>query len=61
MLPIVKIESEDEAIEFINKRSKPLVVYVFSDSQAVIKKFQNNTTSGALVANDTLVHAVGKL
>ncbi|KAK3560294.1 hypothetical protein QTP86_006110 [Hemibagrus guttatus] len=45
-----------EAIQFINKREKPLAIYVFSSNKKVIKKMMLETSSGALLANDCLVH-----
>lgn len=35
VLPIVTVSSVDEAIQFINDREKPLVVYVFSNKKKV--------------------------
>ncbi|KAI2561389.1 aldehyde dehydrogenase 3 family member B1, partial [Homo sapiens] len=32
ILPIVNVQSLDEAIEFINRREKPLALYAFSNS-----------------------------
>lgn len=35
VLPIVTVSSVDEAIQFINDREKPLVLYVFSNKKKV--------------------------
>lgn len=35
LLPIVSVSGVDEAIQFINDREKPLVVYVFSNKNKV--------------------------
>lgn len=35
ILPIVTVKSVDEAIEFINRREKPLALYVFSNNKQV--------------------------
>jgi len=56
ILPIVRIESVDEAIAFINQRPKPLSAYLFTTDSAVYKQFINRTSSGAAVANDTALH-----
>uniref|UniRef100_A0AAY4DBP5 Aldehyde dehydrogenase n=1 Tax=Denticeps clupeoides TaxID=299321 RepID=A0AAY4DBP5_9TELE len=56
LLPIIPISGTDEAIEFINKREKPLALYVFSSSDKMIKRMIADTSSGALLANDCLVH-----
>ncbi|XP_057188948.1 aldehyde dehydrogenase family 3 member A2-like [Triplophysa rosa] len=56
ILPIVTINGIKEAIQFINEREKPLALYVFSSSNKVIKQMISDTSSGALLANDCLVH-----
>lgn len=35
VLPILTMKSVDEAIEFINRREKPLALYVFSNDKKV--------------------------
>lgn len=35
VLPIITVSGVDEAIQFINEREKPLVVYVFSNKNKV--------------------------
>lgn len=60
LFPIVPVANLDEAINFINKREKPLSLYVFSNRKNVVKRFENETSSGALVINDTLLHYVGE-
>lgn len=35
VLPILTVRSVDEAIEFINRREKPLALYVFSNNKKV--------------------------
>ncbi|XP_062872809.1 aldehyde dehydrogenase family 3 member A2-like [Trichomycterus rosablanca] len=56
VLPIVPVNGLNEAIQFINEREKPLALYVFSSSKKVINKMISETSSGALLANDCLVH-----
>uniref|UniRef100_A0A4W4HLG1 Aldehyde dehydrogenase n=1 Tax=Electrophorus electricus TaxID=8005 RepID=A0A4W4HLG1_ELEEL len=56
VLPIVPIKGVNEAIQFINEREKPLALYVFSSSNKVIKQMISETSSGALLANDCLIH-----
>lgn len=36
ILPILTVESLDQAIEFINNRDRPLAVYVYSNNSKVI-------------------------
>ncbi|KAM9318397.1 aldehyde dehydrogenase family 3 member A2-like isoform 1-T2 [Pholidichthys leucotaenia] len=56
LLPIITVNGVDEAIQFINDREKPLVVYIFSHDNRIIKRVIAETSSGALLANDCLVH-----
>ncbi|KAM3601608.1 uncharacterized protein V6R79_015607 [Siganus canaliculatus] len=56
LLPVLSVSSLDEAIKFINKREKPLALYVFSQDDKVIKRMTEETSSGGMVANDCLVH-----
>ncbi|XP_051522167.1 aldehyde dehydrogenase family 3 member A2a [Myxocyprinus asiaticus] len=56
ILPIITVNGLKEAIQLINEREKPLALYVFSSSNKVIKQMISETSSGALIANDCLVH-----
>ncbi|KAI1280819.1 Aldehyde dehydrogenase family 3 member B1 [Halotydeus destructor] len=56
ILPIMTVSSAQEAVDFVNSREKPLALYVFSNNSAVFKKFRDETSSGACVRNDTVLH-----
>uniref|UniRef100_A0A8C5VNA8 Aldehyde dehydrogenase, dimeric NADP-preferring n=1 Tax=Microcebus murinus TaxID=30608 RepID=A0A8C5VNA8_MICMU len=56
VLPIVCVRGLEEAVQFINQREKPLALYVFSDSDQVIKKMIAETSSGGVTANDVIAH-----
>ncbi|XP_030026279.2 aldehyde dehydrogenase, dimeric NADP-preferring isoform X1 [Manduca sexta] len=56
ILPIVPVENAYEAIKFINEREKPLVLYVFTSNDDVHESFVNNTSSGGMCTNDTMMH-----
>ncbi|XP_046894994.1 aldehyde dehydrogenase family 3 member B1 isoform X2 [Hypomesus transpacificus] len=56
ILPIITIESLQEGIDFINRREKPLALYVFSDESSVVKNVLENTSSGGFCSNDGIVH-----
>eukprot|EP01128_Nolandella_sp_AFSM9_P000492 TRINITY_DN10650_c0_g1_i1.p1 TRINITY_DN10650_c0_g1~~TRINITY_DN10650_c0_g1_i1.p1 ORF type:complete len:511 (+),score=87.48 TRINITY_DN10650_c0_g1_i1:22-1554(+) len=58
IMPVLSVESEREAIEFINKRDKPLVLYVFTKDLKTKQRFQVETSSGAYVINDCFVHSL---
>ncbi|KAF7275515.1 hypothetical protein GWI33_011642, partial [Rhynchophorus ferrugineus] len=56
ILPIVNVESPQEAIKFINEREKPLALYIFTKKQSVKDLFLMNTSSGGVTINDTIMH-----
>ncbi|KFW86503.1 Fatty aldehyde dehydrogenase, partial [Manacus vitellinus] len=58
VLPIVTVKSVEEAIEFINRREKPLALYVFSNNKKLIRRVISETSSGGMTANDVLMHMV---
>jgi len=57
VLPIMPIKDQDEAIEFINSKEKPLALYVFSKDDSVAKRIMSNCTSGGMCVNDIMMHA----
>ena len=60
ILPFVTVDSEDEAIEFINDREKPLAFYVFTESRATFEKINKRTSAGGVGHNDVLMHVASK-
>lgn len=60
ILPIVPVTGELEAIGFINSRDKPLSMYIFSRRQQLINKFREETSSGSICVNDTVIHLVAE-
>ncbi|NWR54881.1 AL3A2 dehydrogenase, partial [Bucorvus abyssinicus] len=56
VLPILTVKSVDEAIEFINRREKPLALYVFSNNKELIKRVISETSSGGVTGNDVIMH-----
>lgn len=57
ILPIIDVAGVEEAIDFVTERDKPLALYVYAEEAAVIRRFQRETTSGALGVNVSLAHA----
>lgn len=55
LLPIVSFDTVPQAIEIINGKPKPLVVYCFSSNRENITKLNEETSSGAFVVNDVVV------
>lgn len=60
ILPIVCVTSEHDAIGFINSRDKPLSMYIFSKRQELIKQFRDETSSGSICVNDTVIHLIAE-
>lgn len=56
IMPIVSFDNIDEAIALINKKEKPLALYVFSKTRKNIDAVLNNTSSGGVCINDVLLH-----
>ncbi|KAF8156031.1 NAD-aldehyde dehydrogenase [Crassisporium funariophilum] len=56
LLPIVPVDSLDDAIKFVNERDHPLAIYVFSQDAQLKAKVFSKTQSGAVVANETVIH-----
>ncbi|KAJ6590364.1 aldehyde dehydrogenase [Mycena sp. CBHHK59/15] len=52
-LPIVPVDSIDEAIDFVRDRDHPLVLYAFTESPEVKTQILDGTMSGSIVFNDT--------
>jgi aldehyde dehydrogenase (NAD+)/aldehyde dehydrogenase (NAD(P)+) len=56
LLPIVPVDTLDDAIKFVNERDHPLALYVFSQNDEIKTKVFNSTQSGAAIANETVIH-----
>ncbi|XP_010294613.1 PREDICTED: aldehyde dehydrogenase family 3 member B1-like [Phaethon lepturus] len=58
ILSIITVANMDEAIDFINSRERPLVVYAFSSDDKVVNQVLERTSSGGFCGNDTLMHVM---
>ncbi|XP_045414257.1 aldehyde dehydrogenase family 3 member B2-like isoform X1 [Lemur catta] len=56
ILPIVSVRSLDEAIDFINRREKPLALYAFSNSSQVVNQMLDRTSSGNFGGNEGFIY-----
>eukprot|EP00746_Dinoflagellata_sp_MGD_P017613 gnl/MRDRNA2_/MRDRNA2_140550_c0_seq1.p1 gnl/MRDRNA2_/MRDRNA2_140550_c0~~gnl/MRDRNA2_/MRDRNA2_140550_c0_seq1.p1 ORF type:complete len:170 (-),score=27.78 gnl/MRDRNA2_/MRDRNA2_140550_c0_seq1:121-630(-) len=56
VLPIMKVKSIQEAIDFVNKRDRPLALYVFSGNTDTVNKVLAETCSGGCCVNDIIYH-----
>lgn len=56
ILPILTMETLEDGIDFVNRREKPLALYVFSDDSKVVTTVLEQTSSGGFCSNDGIVH-----
>ena len=56
LLPIVEVNTLDEAIEVVNTKPKPLALYLFAGDQGIIDQVTRQTSSGALSINECIMH-----
>ncbi len=56
VLPVITYNDLESAVGTINRKSKPLAMYIFSDSRSNIKHVLKSTSSGGVCVNDVLIH-----
>ena len=56
ILPLIGYNNLDEAIDIINKKERPLALYIMSFNNKTQKKVLKQTHSGGVCINDTLMH-----
>jgi aldehyde dehydrogenase (NAD+) len=56
VLPVVTYRSLEEALGYVRSRPKPLALYVFSRSGRAVDTTLDETTSGGVCVNNTLLH-----
>jgi aldehyde dehydrogenase (NAD+) len=58
ILPVLSVDSLDEAIDFVNARPKPLASYLFSKSGQERDKVLSEISSGGAVINHVAMHCM---
>ena len=58
ILPVLAVKDMDDALQFVQKREKPLAFYVFSENKATVDKVIAKSTSGGACVNETINHLV---
>lgn len=58
ILPVLKVQNVEEALQFVAAREKPLAFYFFSEDRAKVDYVLANSTSGGVCINETLNHLV---
>ncbi|MDD2049510.1 coniferyl aldehyde dehydrogenase [Pseudomonas putida] len=56
LLPLVPYDSLDQALSYINQRPRPLALYYFGYNRAEQQRVLEQTHSGGVCLNDTLLH-----
>jgi aldehyde dehydrogenase (NAD+) len=56
ILPVIPVADMNAAIEFVNSRPKPLVLYLFSSNRATTKDVLERTSSGNVSINEVVLH-----
>ena len=51
ILPVISVQSLDEAIRFVNSRPKPLSAYLFTKSRAVRERVIREVPAGGMLVN----------
>lgn len=59
ILPIVEFENKKEALDFVNKKPKPLAFYYFGEKKNGWEAIRRCTSGGACL-NDTIMHIVNE-
>jgi coniferyl-aldehyde dehydrogenase len=56
LLPIITYGTLDDAIGYVNDRPRPLALYYFDQHRPNIDRILNETISGGVTINDTILH-----
>jgi aldehyde dehydrogenase (NAD+) len=54
ILPVVTVNSVDDAVELVNSRPKPLALYLFTENNDTVQTVLGNTSSGSVGVNHLL-------
>ncbi len=58
VLPVLTIESTEAAVDFVNRRPKPLALYVFTASRQLARSLVDEIPSGGAVVNHVAMHCL---
>jgi aldehyde dehydrogenase (NAD+) len=56
VLPVIAYSDLDEVIRYINSKEKPLALYIFSSDRKKQNRLIDETSSGACLINDVILH-----
>ncbi|AWL13282.1 Aldehyde dehydrogenase (NAD(+)) [Saliniradius amylolyticus] len=55
ILPIITMDSLDDSLTFINRRPKPLALYLYTKNRAFEQQLLNKTSAGSVCINDGMM------
>jgi aldehyde dehydrogenase (NAD+) len=58
VLPVLTYRSLEDVVEFLQRRPKPLAMYIFSRNDTAVDELLRRTSAGGTVVNNCLVHLV---
>jgi aldehyde dehydrogenase (NAD+) len=58
ILPVITIESTSAAVDFVNRKPKPLALYVFTASRRLARSLVDEIPSGGAVVNHVAMHCL---
>ena len=61
ILPVLSYHRLEDAIRFVNKREKPLALYVFTRKKSAEKFILEQVASGGVCVNDTISHLINPM
>ena len=56
LMPVLVYDNIQEAVDFVNKREKPLAFYIFTSSQKLAKNLLTRCSFGGGCINDVVIH-----
>ena len=56
ILPVLTVESMEEALAFVKARPRPLALYLFTADKGVERRFLERASFGGGCVNDTIIH-----
>ena len=58
ILPVLSYHKLEDAVRFVNKRAKPLALYLFTKKRSAEKFVLERVSSGCVCVNDTISHLI---
>lgn len=56
LMPVLTVDSMEEALSFVNSRPKPLAFYIFTQNKKTEQLFLRRASFGGGCVNDTIIH-----